>query len=88
MIDLRGNTVRFIESFELIQPTDLCRELYESHPEHGGWNTTWKSKDWRGTDWHPVKTDLRGWVGRTYQEYMNHCKLDNHPHHEIIRILI
>jgi len=66
----------------------LIRERYESPmmSQDGGWDTTYRSEEWRGTAWHLLKEELPGWVGKSYNEYLKFCDLDN-PIHEIIELI-
>jgi hypothetical protein len=50
----------------------LVRSKYED--SDGGWNTTYKNKEWRGTAWHTVSEDLPGWINRTIRGYCKFAK--------------
>ena len=69
---LHGCTVQFLTYKDVILPGDFVRELYE-HPmmsESGGWDTTYKNDKWRGTMWHKASYEIPGWVGKTYQDFL------------------
>jgi hypothetical protein len=67
-----GTTFRVVGPDEPLLGHFLVREKYESGSE-GGWNTTFKPDEWRGTAWHKLSQDLPGWINRTIRDY---CKFD------------
>lgn len=78
-----------ILSIEDIIPEDaFIRDCYEDAHVDAGWDTTYKTDEWRGSQWHPVKVDFSGWIGKSYRDYMNAAKVpDNFIMHEIAVIL-
>lgn len=68
--DLSGKTVKILGLDDVIEKGDFIRYLIETSYDGGGWNTTFKPEGWSGTKWHPVKTELSGWIGKTQRDYL------------------
>lgn len=83
---LAGKQGRFLKPRDRLRATDYVRELFERPmmSQDGGWDTTFRPDDWRGTFWHTANKELPAWVGKTYQEYLDFCSY-NEPEHEIFR---
>jgi len=85
---LVGCRAQFLTVDDTIQSGDFVRELHESGWLDGGFDTTFKSEKWRGTQWHKVDDDMPAWIGRTYREYLEFCdNTDAIMEHEIARII-
>ena len=66
-----GAIVRYVEYNEILRPEYLIRDKYESPmlSQDGGWDTSFKADNWRGTAWHTIQHDLPYWIGETYDKY-------------------
>ena len=84
---LEGCVVKFLSLDDQIQKGDFIRELYESPWLGGGFDSTYKSSDWRGSFWHKVDDDLSGWIGATYRDYCKFAEENEEMAHEIARII-
>lgn len=84
-----GCTFKVLDNNEVLKGTDLCRELYEDPmmSQDGGWDTTYKDRTWRGTQWHSVNTELTAWIGKTFQDYLIFCGNRGYVEYEIIRVV-
>ena len=79
-----GRYVYVLTVDDMIEPTDWCRDTIESAYD-GGFNTTFKPDEWRGTMWHLCETELSGWIGKSYKQYMKFANIDFQMH-ELIRV--
>lgn len=79
---LQGCTLKILTIDERIKSGDFIRPLVESPmmSESGGWDTTYKNDKWRGPRWHLVDNDFRGWVGKTYRDYILFCDEQDRRH--------
>jgi len=85
---LEGCVVKFLGLDDVIQPDDFIRDLYEAAWLDAGFDTTYKSKNWRGTFWHKVDNDMPAWVGRTYRDFLEFCEQgDTKMMHELARVI-
>ena len=80
-----GQVLRVVSHDEPLKPHFLVREKYERPmlSESGGWDTTFKGDEWRGTAWHTVENELPAWINRTYNEFNESGRF----HHEIVEII-
>lgn len=88
-----GCSLTVLDMNEIIQEGDFIRDTSPICLDSGGWDTTYKNEKWRGPMWHRVKDDFPGWIGRSYQDYLDFVNEneDKYYHmdymiHEIVRV--
>ncbi len=74
---------------DVLQKGFYVRERHEfpMASQDGGWDTTYKRDNWRGTAWHKVENEMPGWVGRTYWGFMQFAA-KNHKNSNVYDFLV
>ena len=74
---LTGLVIQVLTPIDKIKVGDFIRPYYEEPmlSQDGGWDTTYRNDNWRGSMWHKVQDDIPYWVGKTYKEYFKFSKL-------------
>lgn len=83
-----GDIVRVVSHSEPLKPDYYVRRLNgDWHGSYqGNFDLTFKPEGWDGLAWHKVKTDLSGWVHKTFKDYKIFCK-GNYVSYEIIEVM-
>lgn len=76
-----GQTLVVLGKHDVLLGTDLIRKIYESEMTKWGY-----PDDHDQLHWETVEFGLSGWIGRTYQEYMDFAE-KSYITHEIVRII-
>jgi len=85
---LTGLTIKVLSPLEKIKVGDFIRPYYEDPmaSQDGGWDTTYKKDEWRGSMWHKVENEIPYWVGKTYKEYFTKTQMEE-IEDEIARVI-
>ena len=62
---------RFLDKSEVLKKGDKVRLIVETG-EDGGFDTTYKSENWKPLDWHLVEDEMPGWIDKVIKDFEYH----------------